>query len=71
MNFDTIGGRRFFLVCTTQASVTVMRWFDKLDNATFRDLILGVVAAYVIGNVAQRHIEARRDAAERGQGPAA
>lgn len=67
MNFDLIGGRRFALVVATQVSVTALKWTGKLGDDSFVTIIMGIVGAYIVGNVAQRHIEARRDTAESKQ----
>lgn len=54
LNFDKIGGRRFFLVLSSQVSLTALKWADKLGDDAFMWLILGTVAAYITGNTAQK-----------------
>ena len=59
MNFDTIGGRRFLITIGAGVTATVLQWFGKLDPAggTYAMIVMGTVAAYITGNVAQRKIE--------------
>jgi hypothetical protein len=48
------GGRRFLLTLGCGAVCTVLVWFDRIDGMVFRDIIIGTVAAYIAGNVAQK-----------------
>lgn len=48
------GGRRFILCLGCSISCTVLLWFGKIPPEIFRDLILGTVAAYIIGNTTQK-----------------
>lgn len=59
MNFDTIGGRRFVLVCVTGLGASVLLWFGKLTPDAWASAMQWSVAAYIAGNVGQRHIEAK------------
>jgi len=58
MNFDTIGGRKFLLVASTQVLSFVLIWFGKIDGGVYSAVIIATVAAYVTANVAQRKVEA-------------
>jgi hypothetical protein len=68
---DKLGGRRFILAILCHLSLAALKWAGKLDDGGFVTALLGTTAAYITGNVAQRHIEAKRDFAEKVQGPAA
>lgn len=54
MIFESIGGRRFFLTCTTQAISSVLLWYSKLTPDAYSLIILGTVAAYIAGNTTQK-----------------
>lgn len=45
--YDTIGGRRFLLTCTTQAISSLLLWYDKLTPDAYSMIILGTVAVYI------------------------
>jgi hypothetical protein len=51
-----IGGRRYLLVLLTGAGTTALQWVGKLDPAgsTYALVIVGIVGAYITGNVAQK-----------------
>lgn len=49
-----LGGRRFCLTLGCGVVCTVLLWVGKLDPQTFRDIIIGTVAAYITGNTAQK-----------------
>ena len=53
---DKFGGRRFLLTCASGLIATVLQWAGKLDpaGATYAMIILGTVAAYIMGNVVER-----------------
>lgn len=54
MIFESIGGRRFFLTCTTQAISSALLWYAKLTPDAYSLIILGTVAAYIAGNTTQK-----------------
>ena len=54
MIFDTIGGRRFFLTCTTQVISSGLLWYGKLTSEAYSMIILGTVAVYIAGNTYQK-----------------
>lgn len=58
MNFDTLGGRRYVMTMGCGVACTVLVWFGKIDGAIFRDVIIATVAAYIVGNVYQKKVEA-------------
>lgn len=45
--------RKFLLALVTLIVCSVMTWFKLLDANTFKDIVLGTVGAYILGNVAQ------------------
>lgn len=49
-----VGGRRFVLCLGCSMVCTVLLWHAKIDGSIFRDIILGTVAAYIIGNTTQK-----------------
>jgi len=51
---ESAGGRRFLLTLGCGAVCTVLVWFGRIDGMVFRDIIIGTVAAYIAGNVAQK-----------------
>ena len=56
MNFDTYGGRRFLLTLGCGVVTAALQWFGKLDAAgsTYALVTVGIVGAYITGNVAQK-----------------
>lgn len=56
MNFDTIGGRRFFATIGAGVTTTVLQWFGKLDPAgtTYAMVVIATVGAYIAGNTTQK-----------------
>lgn len=52
--FESIGGRRFFLTCTTQAVSSMLLWYGKLTPEAYSMIILGTVAVYIAGNTTQK-----------------
>lgn len=62
MNFDRIGGRRFFLAFWNGCMATLLQWAGKLDPAgsTYALVIGATVAAYITGNVVQRKVEVQQ-----------
>jgi hypothetical protein len=55
---ERYGGRRFLLVCAVYAGSSALLWFGKLDSANYANILSWSVAAYIVGNVAQRKVEA-------------
>jgi len=51
---ESAGGRRFLLTLGCGAVCTVLVWCGRIDGMVFRDIIIGTVAAYIAGNVAQK-----------------
>ena len=62
MTLDKLGGRRFILTLVSGAGTWLLCWFGRIDGATYSGVTIATVAAYIVGNVAQRSVEARRDA---------
>lgn len=54
IEFENYGGRRFLMSMGCAVVCTVLVWHGKIDGAIFRDILLGTVAAYIAGNVAQK-----------------
>ncbi len=38
---------------------SVLTYLQKIDGAAYTAIVIATVAAYITGNVAQRHIESR------------
>ena len=55
--FDTIGGRKFLLTCTTQIVSSALLWYDKLTPDAYSMIILGTVAVYIAGNTYQKKVQ--------------
>lgn len=49
-----VGGRRFALTVGSGFVNTLLRWFDKIDQLIFRDLIIATVGAYIAANTVQK-----------------
>ena len=51
MNFNTVGGRRFFLAFGAGLMTTFLQWHGKLDPSgnTYAWVIIGTVGAYITG----------------------
>lgn len=60
MNFDTLGGRRYILTWAAGLAATALQWAGKLDAAgtSYAAIIMGTVAAYIVGNTYQKKTEA-------------
>lgn len=58
MNMDAVGGRRYVMTMGCGIACTALVWFGKIDPATFRDIVIATVAAYIAGNVYQKKVEA-------------
>lgn len=59
MNFDTIGGRRFLLTVISGAGTWLLTWAGKIDGGVYSAVTIATVAAYIVGNVAQKRIDAK------------
>ena len=59
MTLDTIGGRRFLLALISGAGTFALCWTGRLDSSGYMLTTLGIVGAYVSGNVAQKKIDAK------------
>jgi hypothetical protein len=51
-----LGGRKFLGMLLALVSVTVLTYTGKVDGSVYQWVMIGVVAAYVTGNVAQKQI---------------
>lgn len=60
---DTLGGRKFLLALLAQVSCNLLVWFGKISDGVYSAVLLSTVAAYIVGNVAQRKNEGAKDAA--------
>lgn len=49
-----IGGTKFLLAGGAACACSVLVWFGKIDGFIFRDVVLGCVGAYIVGNVAAK-----------------
>ena len=61
MTLARVGGRRFILTIVSGAGTWLLCWFGHIDGATYSGVTIATVAAYIVGNVAQRSVEAKRD----------
>jgi hypothetical protein len=57
VDFAAVGGRRFILCMGCGLAVTALVWFGKIDGPVFRDIILGTIGVYVLGNTGQKVFE--------------
>ena len=58
MNFDALGGRRFLLALISGAGTFALCFAGKIDGNAYTLATIGIVGAYIAGNVSQRKIEA-------------
>ena len=58
MNLDQIGGRRFLLALISGAGTFALCWAGRIDGNGYMLTTIGIVGAYITGNVSQRKIEA-------------
>jgi hypothetical protein len=65
---ESAGGRRFVLTVGCGSICTILVWFGRIDGPVFRDIIIGTVAAYIAGNVAQK-LKGQNDSLESTQEP--
>ena len=61
MNLDLVGGRRFLLTVISGAGTWLLTWAGKVTGDVYSTVTIATVAAYIVGNVAQRKVEADRD----------
>jgi hypothetical protein len=54
MNMDRYGGRKFLLTLATYVGNSVMLWFGKLDQLTYRDAFIATVGAFLTANVIEK-----------------
>ena len=54
---DTLGGRKFLLTVAAQVSCNVLVWAGKISGDIYIVVVFATVAAYIVGNVAQRKID--------------
>lgn len=59
MTLDMIGGRRFVLTVISGAGTFVLCWCGKIDGGVYSAVTIATVAAYIVGNIAQRKVEAK------------
>lgn len=57
MNLERVGGRRFLLTLISGAGTWLLTLLGKIDGTAYVTATIGVVGAYIAGNVAQRKIE--------------
>ena len=51
---SAVGGRRFWLTMLTGAAASLLAWYAKISDEIYRDVTLGTVGAYIIGNTVQK-----------------
>jgi len=58
---ETAGGRRFLLTLGAGIVTSALQYLGKLDanGSTYQTVIIATVAAYITGNVAQKHVESK------------
>lgn len=59
MSLDQLGGRRFLLALVSGAGTATLCWLGRIDANAYMLTTLGIVGAYITGNVAQRKVEAK------------
>ncbi len=59
VNLDQWGGRRFLLALVSGAGTFALCWCGRIDGNGYMLTTLGIVGAYITGNVSQRRIEAK------------
>ena len=58
MTLDQLGGRRFLLTVISGAGTFTLCWVGRIDANAYMLTTIGIVGAYITGNVAQRKVEA-------------
>ena len=59
LNLDQIGGRRFLLALISGAGTFMLCWTGRIDSIGYMLTTLGIVGAYITGNVSQKRIDAK------------
>lgn len=59
MNLDSLGGRRFLLTLISGAGTFTLCALGRIDANAYMLTTIGIVGAYITGNVSQRKIEAK------------
>ena len=58
MTLDQIGGRRFLVTLVSGGGTFMLCWAGRIDANAYMLTTIGIVGAYITGNVSQRKIEA-------------
>lgn len=58
-----LGGRRYFMAMGCGMVCTLLVITKVIDPTIFRDLILGTVGAYIVGNVGEKIFSKNKDEA--------
>lgn len=61
MNLERFGGRRFILALISGAGTWALCMSGRIDGNAYMLTTLGIVGAYITGNVAQRKAEAKQN----------
>lgn len=64
MRLDAIGGRRWLLALISGAGTWVLCLAGRIDGNAYMLTTIGIVGAYITGNVAQRKVESGSPKAE-------
>ncbi len=59
-----LGGRKFIAVMSTLITATWLVYTQVIEPVIYRDIMIGVVAAYVVSNVWQKRVEATNSASQ-------
>lgn len=59
---EAVGGRRFLLSLGCGVACTVLVYLGKIDAATFQNVVIATVAAFIAGNTYQKSRPAQADA---------
>jgi len=62
VNFDQLGGRRFLIAQQVLVVSTALVACGKITSGDWVTVTLGIAGVFVAGNVAQRQIEAKKEA---------
>jgi len=54
VNMTTYGGRRFLLALVSGAGTFTLTLLGKIDGSAYMLTTIGIVGAYITGNVAQK-----------------
>jgi hypothetical protein len=61
MNFQRVGGRRFFLAMGSGIVSTLLAWFGKIDGTAYAAVVIGTVAAYITGGTIDNRSASEED----------